>query len=82
MTSQFYLAGAYQTQCPPNGQGLVALLALGILEAAQENGTVKPLMEMEHNSAEYLHTLIEALRYGPHIPLIQILTIAQTGIRG
>ncbi|KAJ7071143.1 gamma-glutamyltranspeptidase [Mycena amicta] len=49
-------------ECPPNGQGLTALVALGILESLQEQGIVKPLLEMEHNSAEYLHILIEALR--------------------
>ena len=49
-------------QCPPNGQGLTALLALGILEALQEKGLCRPLLEMEHNSPEYLHTLVEALR--------------------
>ncbi|KAJ6604535.1 gamma-glutamyltranspeptidase [Mycena vulgaris] len=49
-------------ECPPNGQGLTALIALGILEILQEQGTIKPLLEMEHNSAEYLHVLIEALR--------------------
>lgn len=42
--------------------GITALLALGILEQIQEQGLAKPLLEMEHNSPEYLHTLIEALR--------------------
>ncbi|KAJ7125698.1 gamma-glutamyltranspeptidase [Mycena crocata] len=49
-------------ECPPNGQGLTALVALGILESLQEQGIIRPLLEMEHNSAEYLHVLIEALR--------------------
>ncbi|KAF9518379.1 hypothetical protein BS47DRAFT_1389027 [Hydnum rufescens UP504] len=53
----------FQDQCPPNGQGITALLALGILDAMQDSGKIKPLLEMEHNSAEYLHALIEALRY-------------------
>ncbi|KAF5384853.1 hypothetical protein D9615_001503 [Tricholomella constricta] len=49
-------------ECPPNGQGITALIALGILESLQEQGISKPLDQMEHNSAEYLHTLVEALR--------------------
>lgn len=42
-------------ECPPNGQGLVALLALNILEGYD-------LPSLEHNSPEYLHLLIEALK--------------------
>ena len=42
-------------ECPPNGQGIVALSALNILEEFD-------LIEMEHNSAEYAHHLIEALK--------------------
>jgi len=74
-------------ECPPNGQGITALLALGILENIQEQGLSKPLLEMEHNSAEYVHTLIEALRLAfadsqyyvtdpdvEHIPVEQLLS--------
>ncbi|XP_033117889.1 glutathione hydrolase-like YwrD proenzyme isoform X2 [Anneissia japonica] len=42
-------------EIPPNGQGITALIALNILEQFK-------LAEMGHNSAQYLHTLIEALR--------------------
>ncbi|KDQ63394.1 hypothetical protein JAAARDRAFT_377266 [Jaapia argillacea MUCL 33604] len=49
-------------ECPPNGQGITALIALGILDNMAAQGVIKPLLEMEHNSAEYLHTLVEALR--------------------
>lgn len=49
-------------ECPPNGSGITTLIALGILEQMQEQGRVKSLLELEHNSAEYLHALIEALR--------------------
>jgi len=42
-------------ECPPNDQGLVALLALNILEAYD-------LPSLGHNSAEYLHLLIEAVK--------------------
>ncbi|KAF8269311.1 gamma-glutamyltranspeptidase [Lactarius quietus] len=49
-------------ECPPNGQGITALIALGILESIQEQGLVGDLLKMDHNSAEYLHALVEALR--------------------
>ncbi len=42
-------------QCPPNGQGLVTLLALNMLEGYD-------LKSMGHNSPEYLHLLLEALK--------------------
>ncbi|XP_042313920.1 glutathione hydrolase-like YwrD proenzyme [Sceloporus undulatus] len=42
-------------EIPPNGQGITALLAINILE----NFNVK---EMGHNTAQYLHVLIEAFK--------------------
>jgi gamma-glutamyltranspeptidase/glutathione hydrolase len=56
----FNVQSLYPVHLP---KGLTALIALGILENLQEQGTIKPLLEMEHNSAEYLHVLIEALRF-------------------
>lgn len=47
---------------PPNGQGIVALMALGILEELERTGQIKTFVEGDHNSAEYLHALIESLR--------------------
>ena len=44
--------------------GITALIALGILDCLQEQGILRPLSEMEHNSAEYVHALVEALRCG------------------
>ncbi|OCF34261.1 gamma-glutamyltransferase [Kwoniella heveanensis BCC8398] len=48
-------------ECPPNGQGLTALVALGIIEAVELQHGID-VLELEHNSALYLHILIEALR--------------------
>jgi len=42
-------------ECPPNSQGLIVLLALNILEGYD-------LQCLEHNSPEYLHLLIEAIK--------------------
>lgn len=48
-------------ECPPNGQGLAALIAFGILDVLQEDGVVD-LHAMEEGSAEWYHTLVEAIR--------------------
>jgi gamma-glutamyltranspeptidase / glutathione hydrolase len=47
---------------PPNGQGIVALMALGILEELERTGKIPQFQEKDHNSAAYLHAVIEALR--------------------
>nr|XP_018908657.1 PREDICTED: uncharacterized protein LOC109038148 [Bemisia tabaci] len=47
---------------PPNSQGIVSLMALGIIEELQRSGRVSNFSLEEHNSARYLHVLIEALR--------------------
>ncbi|SCU85714.1 LAFA_0D17304g1_1 [Lachancea sp. 'fantastica'] len=48
-------------ETPPNSQGLVALLALGIIQELHEDGVVD-LYKLKHNSTEYLHLLIESLK--------------------
>lgn len=53
-------AGA-DVQCPPNGQGLTALVALGIIEELEKLHGID-VLKLEHNGTEYLHILIEALR--------------------
>lgn len=52
----------YLHELPPNGQGVVALIATGIINQLQKQGKVD-LSKMKHNSTEYLHLLIEALKF-------------------
>jgi len=47
---------------PPNGQGIVALMALGILEELERSGKIQTFALEDHNSAPYLHAVIEALQ--------------------
>lgn len=47
---------------PPNSQGLIALLALGILTALRDSGATPAFGPQEHNTTPYLHAVIEALR--------------------
>ncbi|KAK2003260.1 gamma-glutamyltranspeptidase [Colletotrichum falcatum] len=49
---------------PPNGQGIVALMALGIIQELQASGAVPAWSPEDHNTAPYLHAIIEALRLG------------------
>ncbi|BEJ15312.1 hypothetical protein CspHIS471_0410790 [Cutaneotrichosporon sp. HIS471] len=73
-------------ECPPNGQGLTALVALGIVEAVKDVHGVD-VLELELNGVEYLHVLIEALRLAfadthyyvtdpefEHVPVAQLLS--------
>ena len=45
-----------------NKLGITALIALGILDALQEQGKIPNLNFLEHNSTQYLHALVESLR--------------------
>ncbi|KAF2967729.1 hypothetical protein GQX73_g5810 [Xylaria multiplex] len=47
---------------PPNGQGIVALMALGILEELENDGKIPTFRPEDFNTAPYLHAIIEALR--------------------
>ncbi|EGP90891.1 uncharacterized protein MYCGRDRAFT_65045 [Zymoseptoria tritici IPO323] len=47
---------------PPNGQGIVALMALGIIQELEKNGKIPKFGREDHNSATYLHAVVEALR--------------------
>ncbi|KAI1086558.1 gamma-glutamyltranspeptidase [Rostrohypoxylon terebratum] len=47
---------------PPNGQGIVALMALGIIQELESQGKIPTFSPTDFNTAPYLHAIIEALR--------------------
>jgi gamma-glutamyltranspeptidase / glutathione hydrolase len=47
---------------PPNGQGIVALMALGIFENLEQTKQILPFRAEDHNTTDYLHAVIESLR--------------------
>ncbi|KAF4817471.1 Glutathione hydrolase-like YwrD proenzyme [Colletotrichum siamense] len=47
---------------PPNGQGIVALMALGILEELEVMREIPSFTADDHNSISYLHAVIESLK--------------------
>lgn len=47
---------------PPNGQGIVALMALGIIQELELMGKIPTFKPEDFNTAPYLHAIIEALR--------------------
>jgi gamma-glutamyltranspeptidase/glutathione hydrolase len=57
----YELLGKKLWEIPPNGSGIIALLALGIIKSLDAQGEIK-LSELKHNSVEYLHLVIEALK--------------------
>ncbi|KAM0322749.1 hypothetical protein ACHAQA_009340 [Verticillium albo-atrum] len=60
----FHEDGVELWEHPPNGQGIVALMALGILQELQEQGKIPKWKPEDHNTAPYLHAIVEALRLG------------------
>jgi gamma-glutamyltranspeptidase/glutathione hydrolase len=64
LTSQDPNGGVELWEHPPNGQGIVALMALGIIEQLEKQGKIPTFKPEDHNSTVYLHAIIEALRLG------------------
>lgn len=46
----------------PNGQGIIALMAMGILQELEKDGKIPVFGPQDFNSPSYLHAIIEALR--------------------
>lgn len=55
-------AGVELWEHPPNGQGIVALMALGIIQELEKQGKIPTFRPEDFNSAPYLHAIIESLR--------------------
>ncbi|KAM3552667.1 hypothetical protein MY1884_007087 [Beauveria asiatica] len=55
-------AGIELWEHPPNGQGIVALMALGIIQELEKQAKVPAFEPRDFNTAPYLHAIIEALR--------------------
>ncbi|KAI1099528.1 gamma-glutamyltranspeptidase [Jackrogersella minutella] len=47
---------------PPNGQGIVALMALGIIQELEALGRIPTFEPADFNTAPYLHAIVESLR--------------------
>ncbi|ODA78224.1 hypothetical protein RJ55_05605 [Drechmeria coniospora] len=47
---------------PPNGQGVVALMALGIMQEMEKQGKIPVFEAADFNSTPYVHAIVEALR--------------------
>ncbi|ODQ64889.1 gamma-glutamyltranspeptidase [Nadsonia fulvescens var. elongata DSM 6958] len=75
-------------EIPPNGQGLVALSAIGAIKKLDQ-AKVIDLKSLQHNSLEYLHLIIENLKFAfrladeyvsdpdySHIPIEHLLSDA------
>ena len=55
-------AGLEVWEHPPNGQGIVALMALGILQELERSGAIPTFSPDDFNTTPYLHAIIESLR--------------------
>ncbi|KAF1352675.1 acylase ACY 1 [Lizonia empirigonia] len=47
---------------PPNSQGIVALMALGIIQELEKQGKISKWGLKDHNTAQHLHATIDAFR--------------------
>jgi len=49
---------------PPNGQGIIALMALGMVQELEKQGKIPAWSPEDFNSVSYLHAVVEVLRLG------------------